>query len=309
MERLQRALERAKAERDLVTGGAPARLVEAPAPSPSLSPSPSPASNGAMPDGDDGVAAAPAAEPAIGRDGTRFMDTQQVRITRSQPVDLRGMREAGLLLPGMVGTAAHSFKMLRTQVMQRMRPRKWNTLAVVSPAPDEGKTFVAINLAVAIAADPNSTALLVDLDLRAPRVHRRFGITPQVGVEDCLRGEATPAQALVAPEGYDSLLLLPARGPVEQSSELLASTRTRQLVREIKERYTNRVVIYDLPPVLGSDDALAFAPQVDALLVVVGDERTKREELQRCLELVREIPIVGTVLNGSRREQSAAYAY
>ncbi len=301
MERLQKALERAKAERDLVTGGGRGQLL--------VAPEPAPAPDGATHAGHDTAAPAPAAEPAVGRDGTRFMDTQRIRITRTQPVDLRGMREAGLLLPGMVGRAAHSFKMLRTQVMQRMAPRKWNTLAVVSPAPDEGKTFVAINLAIAIAADPNSTALLVDLDLRAPRVHKRFGFTPQVGVEDCLRGEATPAQALLAPEGYDSLLLMPARGPVEQSSELLASTRTRQLVREIKERYTNRVVIYDLPPVLGSDDALTFAPQVDALLVVVGDERTKREELQRCLELVHEIPVVGTVLNGSRREQSAAYAY
>lgn len=301
MERLQKALERAKAERDLVIGGGPAPVV--------VSPAPASAPDGAPNDGLDRTAEARPPEPAIGSDGTRFMDTQMIRITRTQPVDLRGMREAGMLLPGMVGTVAHSFKMLRTQVMQRMRPRQWNTLAVVSAAPDEGKTFVAINLAIAIAADPNSTALLVDLDLRAPRVHNRFGFTPTAGVEDCLRGEATPAQALVAPEGYDSLLLLPARGPVEHSSELLASTRTRQLVREIKERYTNRIVIYDLPPVLGSDDALTFAPQVDALLVVVGDERTKREELQRCLELVREIPVVGTVLNGSRREQSAAYAY
>ena len=68
-------------------------------------------------------------------------------------------------------------------------------------------------------------------------------------------------------------------------------------------------MIYDLPPMLGSDDALTFAPQVDAVLVVVGDERTKREELMRCFELIREIPVVGTVLNGSRRERSSAYAY
>ena len=219
------------------------------------------------------------------------------------------MREGGLLLPGMVGAAAHSFKMLRTQVMQRMKSRGWNTLAVMSAAPDEGKTFVATNLAIAIAADPDSTALLVDLDLRAPRLHRRFGFEPDVGVENCLRGEAELSAALVNPEGYSDLLLLPARGPVEHSSELLASGRARSLFRDIKERYTNRVVIYDLPPMLGSDDALTFAPQVDAVLVVVGDERTKREELMRCFELIREIPVVGTVLNGSRRERSSAYAY
>ena len=276
MERIKRALERAKVERESVLAQATPVIA-------SVAPTP--------------VIAGP--EPSL---------APQVR-TRTQPINLALMREGGLLLPGMVGAVAHSFKMLRTQVMQRMKSRGWNTLAVLSAAPDEGKTFVATNLAIAIAADPDSTALLVDLDLRAPRLHRRFGFEPTVGVEDCLRGEAELSAALVNPEGYSDLLLLPSRGPVEHSSELLASGRARSLFRDIKERYTNRIVIYDLPPMLGSDDALTFAPQVDAVLVVVGDERTKREELMRCFELIREIPVVGTVLNGSRRERSAAYAY
>ncbi len=283
MERIKRALERAKIERESVLGQAasPRSIVANAASTPTA---------GAVETG---------AEPS---------QAPQVR-TRTQPINLALMREGGLLLPGMVGAVAHSFKMLRTQVMQRMKSRGWNTLAVLSAAPDEGKTFVATNLAIAIAADPDSTALLVDLDLRAPRLHRRFGFEPTVGVEDCLRGEAELSSALVNPEGYSDLLLLPSRGPVEHSSELLASGRARSLFRDIKERYTNRIVIYDLPPMLGSDDALTFAPQVDAVLVVVGDERTRREELMRCFELIREIPVVGTVLNGSRREHSAAYAY
>jgi len=273
MERIKRALELAAAEREQALGQA--------------------------------AAVAPAdTSPTV--DAT---PSAPVRRTRSQPVDLAAMRETGLLLPGMVGTVAHSFKMLRTQVMQRMKPRGWNTIAVMSPAPDEGKTFVATNLAIAIAADPNSTALLVDLDLRSPRLHKRFGFEPEVGIEDCLRGDAELGAALVSPEGYSDLLLLPARGPVEHSSELLASSRARSLFKEVKDRYPNRIVIYDLPPVLGSDDALTFAPMVDAVLLVVGDERTRREELVRCLELIREIPVVGTVLNGSRHERSAVYAY
>jgi len=283
MERIKRALERAKIKRESVLG-------QAASPRPEMA----------------NVASAPTAGPAEA--GAEPSHAPQVR-TRTQPINLALMREGGLLLPGMVGPVAHSFKMLRTQVMQRMKSRGWNTLAVLSAAPDEGKTFVATNLAIAIAADPDSTALLVDLDLRAPRLHRRFGFEPDVGVENCLRGEAELSAALVNPEGYGDLLLLPARGPVQHSSELLASSRARNLFREVKERYANRVVIYDLPPMLGSDDALTFAPQVDAVLVVVGDERTKREELMRCFELIREIPVVGTVLNGSRREHSAAYAY
>jgi len=219
------------------------------------------------------------------------------------------LQESRLLLPGMVGDAAHEFRLLRTQVLQRMRQRGWNTLAILSPGPDEGKTFTAINLAIAIAAQPDSTALLVDLDLRFPRIYRRFGFLPTVGIEDCLRGEAALGDAIVAVEGYPGMMLLPARGPVEHSSELISSASARALFRSIKERYANRIVIYDLPPVLATDDALSFLPQVDAALMVVGDGRTHRDDLLRCLELLRDTPILGTVLNGSRRERSAEYAY
>jgi protein-tyrosine kinase len=278
LERIKRALELAKAEREQILRQGPVAAV------------------GAEP-------AAPDATPEA------VSAPQPQSRTRSVPVNVATLRAGGLLLPGLVGPVAHSFKMLRTQVSQRMKQRGWNTLAVMSPAPDEGKTFTAINLAIAIAADRDATALLVDLDLRAPRLHKRFGFEPTVGVEDCLRGDAELADAMVSLEGYPGLLLLPARQAVEHSSELLGSARARAMFAEIKQRYPNRTVIYDLPPVLGSDDALAFAPQVDAALVVIGDNLTRREELLRCFELIREIPVVGTVLNGSRNESSAAYAY
>ena len=254
-----------------------------------------------------------AAEPAA----TTVADTPPQRID-TQPAPEAGrtitvaeatLRESHLLLPGMVGEVAHSFRLLRTQVLQRMRQRCWNTLAILSAGPDEGKTFTAINLAIAIAADRDATALLVDLDLRFPRIYRRFGFVPTVGVEDCLHGEASLAEAMLAVEGYTGLALLPARGPVEHSSELISSASARALFREIKERYPNRTIIYDLPPVLATDDALSFLPQVDAALLVVGEARTQRQDLLRCLELLRDTPILGTVLNGSKRERSAEYAY
>lgn len=236
-------------------------------------------------------------------------DTIVFSRSRVVPIQAQAIAKYGLLGPGAVGAVAHSMKMLRTQTLQRMQQRGWNTLAVVSPTPDDGKTFTAINLAIAIAGNEGLTALLVDLDLRRPAVHKRFGFEPAVGVEQCLRGERSLADALVNPEGYERLLVLPGLAPVEHSSELLASERAKRVISEIKARYPNRIVIYDLPPVLGTDDALAFLPQVDAALVVVGNGRTRREDLQRCLELLRDIPVLGTVLNGSTREANSRYSY
>jgi protein-tyrosine kinase len=251
------------------------------------------------------AAAGPRERPA----GASTQDTSVLshsRVVGTEPSVLRGN---GVMPADASGPVGPAFKMLRTQVLQRLQARGWNTLAVISPAPDDGKTFTAINLAIAIAGDTKHTALLVDVDLRNPSVHRRFGIEPEFGVEQCLRGEIAVSEALVNPQGYRKLLLLPARGPVSNSSELLASERARRVIRELKERYPNRVVLFDLPPVLGADDALAFAPQVDAALVVVGEEHTRREDLLRCFEVLRNVPVIGTVLNGSRTDAALAYAY
>jgi len=229
--------------------------------------------------------------------------------TRHALVDPEVLRKQGVMAPDASGPVGPAFKMLRTQVLQRLRQNGWNTLAIISPAPDDGKTFTAVNLAVAIAGDTNHTALLVDFDLHRPSVHERFGLEPEVGVDQCLRGEVPVARALVHPQGYRQLLLLPATAPVKNSSELLGSQRTRRLVRELKERYSNRIVLFDLPPVLGADDALTFAPQVDAALIVVGEEHTRREDLVRCFEILRNVPILGTVLNGSRSDAALEYSY
>src|SRR5450755_2859205 len=176
MERLKKALDLARAERDAK------RLAAAPVPQPA-----------------ERSAAANTAETLV---------LSHTRIARTEPSVLRAN---GVMPADCSGPTGHAFKMLRTQVLQRMRQRSWNTLAVVSPTPGEGKTYIAINLAIAIAGDTNHTALLVDFDLRNPSVHQRFGIEPEIGVEQCLRGEAEVSDALINPLEYRKLLLLPAR--------------------------------------------------------------------------------------------------
>jgi Mrp family chromosome partitioning ATPase len=128
-------------------------------------------------------------------------------------------------------------------------------------------------------------------------------------VETCLAGRRPIAEAFLRLEGYDRLMLLGAGAIVPASSELLASARTREIVRDLKSRYADRIVIFDLPPVLGGDDAVAFAPQVDAVLLVIGEGHTRVDDVLRTFELLRDKPVIGTVLNQSRTDTTAAYAY
>jgi Mrp family chromosome partitioning ATPase len=212
-----------------------------------------------------------------------------------------------ILEPGAPGPAGAAYKMLRTQVLRRLDSISANTLAILSASNGEGKTLTAINLAVAIAADTGRTALLVDLDLRNPGIHRRLGFEPTVGIEECLQERRPVFEAMVKIAGYDRLTVLPARTRVEQSSELISAQRTGELVQELRSRYFNRVLIFDLPPVLLADDALAFSRFVEAGLFVVAEGKTERQGLARGLALLDRLPIIGTVLNRSQESVGTYY--
>jgi Mrp family chromosome partitioning ATPase len=214
---------------------------------------------------------------------------------------------ARILPPGASGPHGIAYKMLRTQVLRKLDQLGANSLGVMSAQSSEGKTLTAINLAIAIAADPARTVLLVDFDLRNPNVHRRFGHEPAVGVDDCLRLRRPVQEAMFKVAGYDRLTILPARERVEHSSELLASPATAEVVNEMRTRYANRVIIFDMPPVLMADDALAFARYMQAGLLVIGEGKTRREDVTRTFQLLHDLPFVGTVLNGSREPVRAPY--
>jgi capsular exopolysaccharide synthesis family protein len=200
-----------------------------------------------------------------------------------------------------------AYKMLRTQVLQRMREHGCQTLALISGASGEGKSLTAANLAISIALDADRAAVLVDLDLRHPSVHTLFGLTPAHGLDDYLAGRCSLKEVCCRPDMFERLALLPVRAPVANSSDLLSGSRARELIAEIKSTFPDSIVLIDLPPVLMSDDALAFSPSVDAGLVVACEGKTKREDLVRTLELLRATKIVGTVLNRSSEPGSGVY--
>ena len=199
-----------------------------------------------------------------------------------------------------------AYKMLRTQVLQRMTAHGWNALAVTSPGQNEGKSLTAINLAISLARELHHTVLLVDMDLRKPSIHKYFGITPEKGIGDYLLRDASLSDILVNP-GIERLVLLPGTDSIENSSEILASPAMGSLVQELKARYPSRMVLFDLPPVLPADDALSFVPFVDAFLLVLKEGQVTRTELKHTMEIMKEAMIIGTVLNGSNERVSTYY--
>jgi protein-tyrosine kinase len=204
--------------------------------------------------------------------------------------------------------AADAFRILRAQILSRLEARRGNTFVVCAANQAEGKTLVAANLALSLARHLNRCVLLVDLDLRNPSVHRCFGLRPDYGLSDVLLGRQTVEACLINP-GIERLVLLPQATPVVQSSELLASPTMAALARELKERYRNRIVVYDCPALLATDEPLIAADFTDGCLLVVREGKTRRADFQRAVDLIGKERLLGTVLNDARWSDTLVYYY
>lgn len=237
----------------------------------------------------------------------RAMVPAEITYTQTRSVDLYPgwLHQNHVLTAESRDDAVQAYKVLRTQVSQRMRANGWRTLGITSPKRSEGKTLTAINLSISLALEANHTVLLVDADLRQPSIHTYLGLEVENGLREYLLG-ALPVEEILIHPNIRRMVVLPGSGPVPSSSELLVSPVMMALVQQVKRRYPMRLCIFDLPPVLSSDDVLAFAPYLDSMLLVAEEGKTIRSELARSAELIQgsNHNLMGTVLNRSAEQGS-----
>jgi len=258
---------------------------------------------------------APAPEQAPSRPRLRRVhsapvDTSSAR--RFQPVSLdRAVLEENNILPQVTDPGAlRSYKILRTRLLRRLEANQWHSFAVTGATAGEGKTLTAINLAMALAQESNTWVFLVDLDLQRPKVADYLGMNNslgQRGLTDYLLGDATFDQIMYAPSNIERLALIPNFQAVANASDLLTSPKMDELVQSLEAEMPRRIVIFDMPPVLAADDVLAFAPQLDGLLMVVAEGTTSRDALRGAKQVLQEMNLLGVVLNRSETQDEGAY--
>jgi protein-tyrosine kinase len=250
-----------------------------------------------------------AVRPAIGMSGASVSSTDTKAIRRRSPVRVLSPQVCErnrLKLGNESDEIAQAYRVLRTRVLQWLDTHARNTVAMISAGEGDGKTLSAVNLALSIANDTNHTVLLVDFDLRSPSVHRYLELDATRGVERYFAGDAAIADLLVC-VGHPRLAVLPCVVPVAGSSELLAGNAVRDLVTQLKSRYADRIILFDLPPALLGDDAIAFLPLVDAALVVIGEGATRRGDLVRLADVLTDTPVVGSILNRATQSVDRYY--
>jgi protein-tyrosine kinase len=226
------------------------------------------------------------------------------RVQRIQP-DEQVALDNRLLCHAMDPAAVTAYKMLRTQIMQRLRAQGWSSIGVTATRAGEGKTLTSINLALSLAMNPDQLVFLVDFDLHRHCIGDYFGVPNRGGLADVLKG--TPLLERLVHYGDSRLYMLLNDETIENSSERLASEETGRIVEELNS--LGGIVIYDLPPLLSADDYLAFSGTIDCTLLVVSEGETQRSDLSRARELLGANGLLGVVLNKSRDQSLIAGYY
>jgi capsular exopolysaccharide synthesis family protein len=229
-----------------------------------------------------------------------YLDTPVIKL------DSAHLEKNRIVAQSKSDTNSYSFDSLRTQILQKMEENNWRTIAVVSPTPQSGKTLVSINLAISIAHQPQKTAILVDFDLRRPKVAAYLGIHTEKSMNDYLQDKAPLKDIMVNP-GIDRLVIAPTMKPVSNSAETLSSKKVTNLIAELRDRYDSRIVIFDCPPVLNSDDAMVLLPQVDCILLVIANGMSTQSEIEETLHHLPKENLLGVVFNKAEIESKTYY--
>ncbi len=213
-------------------------------------------------------------------------------------------RRIALLQPDSY--VAEQYRSLRGRLDSLASQRPLKTIAVTSANAGEGKSSCAVNLAIVTAMSVGRSVLLIDCDLRRPKVHTTLGLSPQLGVAEILRNNATLDESILKLEGVNLDVLL-VRSVPSNPSELLASPEMRRLIEETAGRYDR--VILDTPACLGLPDAKSISELCDGLVMVVRAGITPQEEVRAALDILDRRRVVGLVLNRTEatREQYGYY--
>jgi capsular exopolysaccharide synthesis family protein len=200
---------------------------------------------------------------------------------------------------------AEQFRALRGRIDAIASQRPTKTISITSAFPGEGKTTCAINLAIVTGMSLGRRVLLIDCDLRRPKIHPAMGLKPETGLAEVLSGASSIDDAIVPAEGV-ALDVLPVCGRPANPSELLGSSEMRRLIEEVSDRYDR--IILDTPAALGLPDAKAVSDLCDGMVMVVRADATAQSDIEAVLEILDRQRILGLLINGVDADQGR-YGY
>lgn len=228
-------------------------------------------------------------------------------VSKKVSIDLARLAELGLVTPDNPRSQiSEEFRVVKRPLIRNAAgktagPIKNGNLIMVSSAlPGEGKTSTALSLAMSIAMELDKTVLLVDADVAKPSVLGILGIDEPRGLLDLLTNDSLDLSAVLLRTNVENLTIVPSGVAHERATELLASDAMTRLLDEMAGRYSDRIIIFDSPPLLLTNEARVLAARMGQIVVVVEAERTTHTALKQALSLIEACPVRLLVLNKSR---------
>ncbi|MDH5749463.1 MAG: XrtA-associated tyrosine autokinase [Rhodospirillales bacterium] len=222
-------------------------------------------------------------------------------------IDLKALEASGMITTrGGRSRAIEEYRVIKRPLLLKAfasdehAVKNGNLIMVTSALPAEGKTFTSVNLAMSIAKERDLYVLLIDADLSRPNVARTLGIEGKVGLADLLEDSSLDVSDVILRTNIPNLSVITAGRAHEMGTELLASDRAEQIIREISSRYSNRIIIFDTSPVLASSEGGALAHNVGQVVFVVEAEKTSEGAVRGALDALSSCPNIGLVLNKTR---------
>ena len=247
---------------------------------------------------------------------TQILDTKKIANKPILALDKESLEERGYLIDtGTRKSIKDEFRQIKRKLLNNAfgsgaKTLEHSNLVMVSSAkPNEGKTFVAINLALSIALEQDKTVLLVDADVLRPSVNRELGINESLGIIEYLLGKTEQVSDIIYNTEISKLKLSPAGKTHHLSNELLASEKMVALANELANRYPDRIVIFDCPPLIGVTETLVLANLMGQALIVVEESKSTIADIKSATEHLNENLALGLVLNKAIRSHKDLYGY
>lgn len=230
----------------------------------------------------------------------------QIALTKLDPKYLVSHR---VLTADVTKKDSSSFDLLRTKIQLQMEKNDWKRLAITSPKKSSGKTTICANLTYALSRQESKRTILFDFDMRRPAIAKMLGLTPKRSTADLLRGQVDFAEQAIRIGPNVAVSCNPSSSP--SPSDLFLDPRTLSRLNEIENEYDPDIVIFDLPPLHAGDDATAFFPNVDCVLLIAESEKCTIQQIDTAeREIAEHTNFMGVVLNKCRYpEEQEGYGY
>lgn len=231
---------------------------------------------------------------------------------RARPSGFDQLRANGIYGFDSRDIRSRPFTLLRAQILRIARARGWKIIGITSPTPQVGKSFVASNLAAALARTPDLHTYLFDFDLRRSTIARNFNLTGDVGVSHFLDGTISDLRQVAKSISEEQLTIFPSFPNAAASDELVGSARMDSLIAAMRALPEQTICLCDLPPVFANDDAVIVSQKIDAYLMIVEDGVTTKKQVRDSFRLLAPAPCIGTVLNrydGGMMGDDYGYSY